>query len=95
METTNEFTTAGAASELNDGLGCTAQVGDRVAVLHRGIPTGRYGIVLAARTGCLEVRGDGDSDDCFPMWDSADCFRVMQPNAKVSGAGTASAGLPG
>lgn len=67
-------------SALSSGLGTTAIVGDRVAVLHRGIPTGRYGTVIAARAGCLEVRGDGDSDDRFPMWDSADCF-VVVPNA--------------
>ena len=67
-----------AEAVLNDVLGNAVRVGDRVEVVHKGCPTGRFGTVIASRAGCLEVRGDGDSDDRFPMWDSADCFRVVR-----------------
>ena len=75
---------------------CLAAPGDRVEVLHNGIPTGRFGTVLVSRAGCLEVRGDGDGDDRFPMWDSEDCFRVVsdvQIGASLSNAGLGTKGL--
>lgn len=89
-------------------VGCSAllgapslMVGDRVEVLHsRCEPTGIYGTVIAVEL-CsawpdwfATVRGDNDPDDAPPFYGSERDFRLV-PNAKVSGAGTASAGLPG
>lgn len=56
----------------------TASVGDRVEVLHRGVPTGVFGTVIEVRAGCLAVRGDGDIDDDYPIFDCADCFRLLE-----------------
>ena len=55
-----------------------ASIGDRVEVLHRGVKTGKLGVVIAVRSGCLEVRADGDINDDFPIFDNADCFRLVE-----------------